>query len=164
MTCCAYACVSFFVDVLGSDGTVSVWDKDARTRMKSKPSLHTTFLGHIFSALLLTLPGRLFSHFSPAPNHSVSPLPFIHSTEAYPHVSTPCSRSIHQHSVRCPAQSSVRRSTRRGRYSLTPSPTIGRRGMWGTCLLSGTRLCCTGARKTSLGNGHPRAGWVKSEC
>lgn len=30
--------------MLGSDGTVSIWDKDARTRMKSKPVPHFIFL------------------------------------------------------------------------------------------------------------------------
>jgi len=32
-----FSCLVSFYHMLGSDGTVSLWDKDARTRMKSKP-------------------------------------------------------------------------------------------------------------------------------
>jgi hypothetical protein len=43
---CLYS--RFDCHILGSDGTVSIWDKDARTRMKSKP-VHLLFLS--FSSL-----------------------------------------------------------------------------------------------------------------
>ena len=61
--------------VLGSDGTVSIWDKDARTRMKSKhlsPSLDE-FLRPA------PVPARASVIALPPPSiHSVLCLPFIH--------------------------------------------------------------------------------------
>lgn len=77
MTFYIYAC-DFYCHTLGSDGTVSFWDKDARTRMKSKPSPLTSFpsLDPLFS--LCSSPhfgvcSRSFFINHSSPIHSVLP-------------------------------------------------------------------------------------------
>ena len=65
--------------------------------------------------------------------------------------------------MQCRVRSSARLSTIRGRYSLMRPHMIGRRGMWGTCLRTGTRCCCMGVRKMRLGNDHPSPGWAKND-
>jgi len=77
MTFYIYAC-DFDCHMLGSDGTVSFWDKDARTRMKSKPSL--LILGSTFLAMFLASLGRVFS----VPIH---PSLVTHSFRSSPHSS-----------------------------------------------------------------------------
>ena len=58
--------------MLGSDGTVSTWDKDARTRMKSKPPspFHRLFLS------LAQFPARP----TPTPHFGVCPCSFVRAS------------------------------------------------------------------------------------
>ena len=78
----AYAC-DIDCHILGSDGTVSFWDKDARTRMKSKPSPVISFppLDPFFSLCSSphfgVCPRSLFICHS-SPIHSVPPLTVVY--------------------------------------------------------------------------------------
>ena len=154
----SYAYISILGNhMLGSDGTVSLWDKDARTRMKSKPpsplsrwspsgGLFASIRG-VFSFVRHSPPITYYLVVGMLTNHAI-----FH----------PCAHH-HQRSAPCQVPSLAHLSTILGRCSPTRRRMTGRRDTPGTFLRIGTRFYCTGVRRMKLGNGHPRPGWVRSD-
>ena len=148
----------FDCHILGSDGTVSIWDKDARTRMKSKHPfpLHWSPLPHHVPRLVSA---RVLVRSSLVTRHPV-PLSISRLTTQPP----PTYTYIHiQHLLPCRALSLARPSITRERRSLMRLRTTGRRDTRGTCLRTGTRCCCMGVRRTRLESDHRSLGWARSD-
>jgi len=156
--------------MLGSDGTVSIWDKDARTRMKSKPTLLAPLSSPWIRFPRPASPrrGPLFIRHSSLVTHSfcsphLSPSPLestANVTTFFPYMLV---FLIYQHSMPYRARLSARPSTTRGRCSLMRLRMTGRKDMRGMCPRSGTRCCYMGVRRMKLGNDHPSPGWVTSD-